>query len=47
MQDDAGEAPSIRHASQMSPISTQEQGCDEQFFHASNLSVHLGANLQL
>ena len=25
----------------MSPISTQEQGYDEQSFHASNLSAHL------
>lgn len=41
MQDDAGEAPSICHACQMSLISTHEQGCDEQFFHASNLSAHL------
>lgn len=46
MQDNAGEYPSIRHACQISLISTQEQGYDEQFFHAFNLSAHLGANLQ-
>lgn len=46
MQDNAGEDSSIRHACQMSLISTQEQGYDEQFLHAFNLSAHLGANLQ-
>lgn len=47
MQDNAGEAPSIRRACRMSLISTQEQGYDEQFLHASNLSrLHLWANLQ-
>lgn len=36
MWDNAGEDPSIHHACQMSLISTQEQGYDEQFFHTFN-----------